>query len=318
MALFHLLHSCRGYLLLFSFTFFTHLGYAELPNLSRPKPDLIAQDVIKQKATYDKYHGKISVPLEKSLAIEFTFYKSKVEPDKLVKPLVIIFANIAGISPIETFFARFFASNGMHVVISHSTEHENTTKIEETNESAMRTLFSGLSLIDHFETVEGIDKERIALLGISFGGIRGFYQMGFDPRVKAGAFIVSGGPIQHIMAYSKQVVAQRIRKAQMKVANIKTVDDYLQYLNENISLDLQEALKARSPDDFYLFISRSDSWVPTHYQWYVWSSIGQPKFEKFLLGHLTTPIWVSLTRKRCILDFYNDRFNKLAEEKPKS
>ncbi len=275
---------------------------------NRPDFELMQYAAKEENSSYASYRVKLKVALDKPLFINFLFYRSKGVAEMQKKPLVMIFSNIAGVSMIEKWFAHYFASHGMHVALSHCSEHESITHIDETNESAIRTLLAGFALTDFSIKINDVDPKKIGLLGISFGGIRGLYQIGFDSRIKAGAFIVAGGPIQDIMAYSKQIVAKRIRDRQMHDARMSSVSEYLHFLDTHIELDLNTALAKRSSKDFYLFISASDSWVPSHYQWKIWSQLGHPRFERYPLGHLTTPLWVAMTRKREILEFFNGRW----------
>lgn len=66
-------------------------------------------------------------------------------------------------------------------------------------------------IIDWGMEREEIDDERIAIVGMSLGGIISAVAMGVDKRIEAGAFLVTGGNSEKITWNSRSPMARKIR-----------------------------------------------------------------------------------------------------------
>lgn len=112
------------------------------------------------------------------------------------------------------FLARKLVRQGIHCLILYLPFHSRRLPDEMKKRSPNFTQeewFDGYriavtdvrQILDWVETREEIDKDRVAVIGLSLGAFVGSITMGIDDRINAGVFIVSGGNSANIQQYSR-------------------------------------------------------------------------------------------------------------------
>jgi pimeloyl-ACP methyl ester carboxylesterase len=112
------------------------------------------------------------------------------------------------------FLARKLARKGIHCLILYLPFHSRRLPDEMKKRSPNFTQeewFDGYriavtdvrQILDWVETREEIDKDRVAVIGLSLGAFVGSITTGIDDRINAGVFIVSGGNSANIQQYSR-------------------------------------------------------------------------------------------------------------------
>jgi cephalosporin-C deacetylase-like acetyl esterase len=158
-------------------------------------------------------------------------------------PLVILLHGMGDHSVIPCkFLAKALASNGIACMVLYLIVH--SSRVPE----IMRQRFPHLTpeewfqvyqtavievrqVIDWASSREGIDKEKIAVLGISFGGFVSAIAMGIDERIGAGVFIVAGGNNEKISyGGSLSTMMRDYRRTEAEYQQIQ--QSYFQYLAE--------------------------------------------------------------------------------------
>lgn len=138
--------------------------------------------------------------------------------------------------------AKSLASNGIACLILYLVVH--SSRIPE----SMRRQFPHLApeewfqvyqtsvievrqVIDWVSSREEIDREKIAVVGISFGGFISAITMGIDQRIGAGVFIVAGGNSEKISYMSGLgAIARNYQRTEAEYQHIQ--QSYWQYLTE--------------------------------------------------------------------------------------
>ncbi|MFK7826991.1 MAG: alpha/beta hydrolase family protein [Oligoflexales bacterium] len=260
----------------------------------------------KKQSNYFRYDGEISFP-ETGISHEFLYYETK-KSDAKQAPLLIIYPGIGGTTYFEKYLANHYTSKGMSVVISHYLDEHKLHNIDNISSEMISNLRVGFSLVDFFSTLPNIDSDRISILGISYGGIRGVYHTALDKRINSTTLMVAGAPFEEILAFSSLDMVTEIRSQQMNNASITDNDEYLSRIKKEI-FPISDFLCQRESEEFYLIISDDDKWVPSKNQWQLWEMLGKPKYEKSELGHIGTPLWLGLKKINFIHEFFASLWN---------
>lgn len=156
-----------------------------------------------------------------------------------------------------------------------------------------------------------INTEKIGLFGVSLGGILGSVAYGVIPEISAATFLVNGGDVPYILAYSDQGSIAKLRAARMAEQNLKTSEEYEAYLRENLILDPLHFSKLIDSDSTKLFLSKKDTSVPSVKQMEYYNAVGSPKETSFYsIGHMSTiasVLGVSTNRPK-IAQWFLNRF----------
>ncbi|MBI2603525.1 MAG: hypothetical protein HYW48_10775 [Deltaproteobacteria bacterium] len=259
----------------------------------RQKPVVLEEELQRIRFGYIKYVGKMQIPGEDSISFDYQYYQTTLVNPGEKAPLVFLYANIYGITPLEQSIAHYFTHRGISVVVSHYMDETNMYVLENYILSLLNTVRVSLALVDHFSERQDVDSSQMGAVGASYGGIRSLYHMAMDARIKAGVLMVAGAPVEEVMAHSELPTVIQIRHRQMQSAGISTIEDYLKILRSQIIVDIGDLLCQRKTEDFYLFIAKNDRFVHSRYQWNLWDILDHPKHESRPYGHAGTAIWAS-------------------------
>ena len=151
--------------------------------------------------------------------------------------------------------ARALASNGIACLILYLVVHSSrlleTMKQqfphltpEEWFQVYQTSVIEVRQVVDWASSREEIDREKIAVVGISFGGFISSIAMGIDQRIGAGVFIVSGGNNEKInYGSSLSTIMRDYRRTEAEYQQIQ--QSYLQYLAEVAEKGFENVNSAR-------------------------------------------------------------------------
>ena len=249
-------------------------------------------------------------------------------------PLVILLHGMGDHSVIPCkFLARALASNGIACLILylvvHSSRmpgnmrrqfphlaHEEWFQVYQTSVVEVR------QVIDWASSQEEIDREKIAVAGISFGGFISAIAMGIDERVGAGVFIVAGGNSEKISYMSGlSTITRDYRRTEAEYQQIQ--QSYLQYLAEVAEKGLENVNPPRKsfltdPMTFahrlrqrpvLMINARWDEAISAEATLDFWQECGQPNIVWLPATHATIWLWYPLIRRK-IAGFLRASFGK--------
>jgi cephalosporin-C deacetylase-like acetyl esterase len=177
--------------------------------------------------------------------------------------------------------------------------------------------------IDWASLREEIDWEKVAVLGISFGGFISAVTMGIDERIKAGVFIVAGGNGEKINQKSRlSSIRKGYRRTEAEYQSIQ--QSYSQYLSEVAEKGWDNTVPPRigfltDPMTFahrlrqrpiLMINARWDEAVPREAVLDFWQEAGQPAIAWFPATHATLWLWYPLVRQK-VVNFLTDSFRML-------
>jgi len=180
-------------------------------------------------------------------------------------------------------------------------------------------------IIDWADSRSEIDKEKIAVLGTSFGGFISAITMGVDERIKAGILLVTGG--------NSGKIGHKSRKHSMKKGYSITEDEYnqnqsryKQYLTEiaekgfeNVTppsksflVDPMTYTHCLRERPMLMLNALWDEYVPREATLDLWEASGKPPITWFPATHTSFWLWYPLIRRK-IAHFLKSTFNSQEE-----
>ncbi len=166
----------------------------------------------------------------------------------------------------------------------------------------------------------GIDEGRIAVFGISFGGLISAIAMGVDERIQAGVFFVSGGNSGKIAQKARSgMVRRNYRSSETEYKEAQ--DTYARYLAEVAENGFESVVPPTSnylidPMTFayrlrqrpvLMINAKWDVFIPREATEDFWQQCGQPEIVWLTGGHSSIWLWYPAIKRR-ISDFLGSTF----------
>ena len=231
-------------------------------------------------------------------------------------PVVFMLPSLGGTNQLDQTLAESFCKQNIAaILITTSFIGSNGDALVPVgdHDHALRRVVSALKgALVASQNLEQINKEKIGLFGISLGGILGSVAYGVMPEISAATFVVNGGDIPFIMAYSDQPTMIKLRQARMQEQNLKTIKEYELYLRDHLTLDPLHFAKTSDAKNTKLFLSKTDNSVPSETQLQYYTSMGSPTETTFYsMAHAATIFAVlgpTSSHKAKIVQWFATRF----------
>jgi hypothetical protein len=181
-------------------------------------------------------------------------------------------------------------------------------------------------VIDWASSREEIDRERLAVVGISLGGFVSAIAMGVDKRIRAGVFVASGG--------NSEIVTWRSRKSAIRTGHICTElechrihEHYPQYLTEvtergfeNVTpfrpcfmIDAMTFTPYLRGRPMIMLNALWDEYIPKQATIDFWQACGKPDIYWFPATHASIWLWYPFISRR-ITRFLGSALNNILYE----
>lgn len=212
-------------------------------------------------------------------------------------PIVFMLPSLGGMNQLDQAMGETFCKNNIAAILIFTGLTGLDTDVlvpvsdhDHTYRRAVAAIKGGIAIAG---AMPAININKIGIFGISLGGILGSVAYGVMPEISAGTFLVNGGDVPHILAYSDQSIVIKLRTARMAEQNLQTFEEYEEYLRKNLKLDPLHFTKLIDTNSTKLFLSRKDLSVPTPKQLEYYEAIGSPSETSFYsLSHINTIISV--------------------------
>ena len=235
---------------------------------------------------------------------DFVYYRPKGINNRKA-PLIIIVPPVVGITPFEYMSARYFSSHGFAVAVLklNVPSVDQDVVLDRLGQDWESYVEKVRAFIDIVGKLPGADDQKIGIMGLSLGGITAALTMGRDPRLKAGVVFMGATNIPHLMAYSDQYVVKKLREKKMSELGIEDPWDFETLLKEKVKIDLPYLTEGRTPRDYFLFVTKDDSYVPSKIQKTLRADLGYPETHYLPPGHVLNGIFYPVHLKR-MKDYY--------------
>jgi hypothetical protein len=224
------------------------------------------------------------------------------------RPLVLISPIRGSDTIVVDDCARVFASSGYHAAIVKRARFKfdpdgPLSQVEDTLHSAV---IRHRQALDWLLEQPGVDANRIATFGISYGAIVDAALAAVEPRVKVHVIDLAGGPLAGVMRSSDELGLRRDWNCIRRGHDLSNKQVY-EGLQDVIRTDPVKLAPYVERDDVLMLIARFDHSVPTRYQLQLWRALGKPRADFVLLGHYTSILALPAHRLR-IMNFFEEKF----------
>ncbi len=248
----------------------------------------------KKKSYYDVFKGKLISRQGKSTKV--TFFQTH----KKSAPVVFYLSGLGGENFLDQNIGHYFASRGVHFVMSHYRESNNS--FYDAYDETLRNIAFTNALVDLFKKRQEVNKDKMSVIAVSFGGLRAMYLATIRNDISSFKLIISGADFPQMMRSSKLTPISKIRKAHMKELDTKDKDFYEEEFNKIIPYNPSKVL-CNIKSKFYFHISSNDTWVPTKTQRRLANSVPSSEKFEYSLGHVGTFLWWSMSDLPSTLTF---------------
>ncbi|HVM61228.1 MAG TPA: prolyl oligopeptidase family serine peptidase [Verrucomicrobiae bacterium] len=204
--------------------------------------------------------------------------------------------------------ARVFASCGYHAaIIKRARFHYDPSGPLTQVEGVLRdAVIRHRQALDWLVEQAGVDPDRVAAMGISYGAIVTSVVAAVDPRVKACVLDLAGGPLAGVMRTS---VEPGLRRSWNRSRRCHSLTDRQLYeaMKNVIRTDPLKLAPYLPRDHVLMLIARFDSSVPTRYQIKLWRALGKPRADFVPLGHYTSILALPVHRLS-VMHFFEENF----------
>ncbi len=232
--------------------------------------------------------------------VSFTYLKSKGSSPR---PVVIILSPLGGSNPLDSWIAHNLARYGISSITSYYQADGAGTSLDKTFQDTGENLQAQMTITDWLVQQPEVDIERIGIIGISFGGIRGSFLMGIDSRLKKAALVVTGGGLADIMATSQLADVVKLREKHLEEEAIDNLESYKDVFRKSQKVTMWDFLCERKSEDFLLFLDTKDTSVPTSTQKMLQEKLGGPQTYWSSRGHIGAAMSFGLSKVKKVAQF---------------
>jgi hypothetical protein len=209
---------------------------------------------------------------------------------------------------VESLFARYFAKNGLAVVLVHRREiGRQTPSPEAINDWLKQNIARNKRVLDWIETRQELDPKRIGMFGISMGGIQAALQAALDQRIQAAIPGLVGGDLPFVLAHSTEKTIAKRRAAFLREHKM-SLTRFEEGLRSGITCDPSLMARYVDPRKIMLVLGRCDTVVPFRKGWELREQMGYPETVLLPTGHYTAVLCISYVKIVC-LRFFREHLN---------
>jgi esterase/lipase len=250
-----------------------------------------------------KFEGKDFVEGKNKYAKAFLF----VQKDQTRKaPCLLVLPPTGGPADLAGTFGEYYADRGFTVMgFMRRERFFRPDKPLEYNKHLFRQAVIDVRRgIDFFETREDADSSRVAVMGISLGGIITGLTLASDDRVDAAAMIVSAGHLPQILDTSGYKVVKKLRKGMMD-EGVKR-EELSAYVEDKISeIDPINYADRIDPGKLIMVNGNMDNIIKKKVAKATWEDLGKPEMRLIPAGHYTTMIFKGYAQRKIYAHFLN-------------
>ncbi len=224
---------------------------------------------------------------------------------------VLVFPILGGSHVVSEALAKALANRGYAVLRVERRRLFAARDEEEVGDFAVparrlrQALLDGRRLLDWLETRPEIDATRLAVAGVSVGGIMAATLMGLDERIRAGVFLMAGGGLPELLYESTERPLRRFRERVFESTGDTSREGFVRRARVHTeSLDPLRYADRIAPERVVLVSGRFDRVVPSARTEALWEALGRPRWIRLPAGHyqFVPFFWWSIGRGADLLD----------------
>ena len=232
--------------------------------------------------------------------VEFEYYLPRGEGKF---PAVVVLPHLAGKTGLETFFVKGLVRKNFAVLVIgepyFSKDHregkwwmhqlQNPEDLEKIKRLFRELVVDARRGIDFLESQPEIDGKNIGLLGLSLGGCLAVVVMGIEQRIKAAAFLLTGGDLVTLVKQSQYAEILRKHMEKGKIS-FKAMEENWREIEP---LVVAPGLKGRK---ILMINATFDHIMPYRCTKKLWQVLGEPRIIWIPSGHYGAAIFLNYAR----------------------
>lgn len=212
-------------------------------------------------------------------------------------PVVLMLPALGGMNQLDESMGETFCKNNIAAILITTTltglDSDTLVPVSDHDHTHRRVASALKGAMIVIKSLPQINSAKIGLFGVSLGGILGSVAYGVIPEISAATFLVNGGDVPFILAYSDQGSIVKLRNLRMQEQGFKTQQEYEMYLRANLTIDPLHFTKLIDPQTIKLFLSKTDKSVPSEKQIEYYNALGAPRETSwYSLSHIQTIVSV--------------------------
>lgn len=142
-------------------------------------------------------------------------------------PVVLLLPILKGKEKIIQGFARYYVKKGYAaLIIQRQKSFRRLKTFEGVNAILHQAVINHKIVLDWLEKQPEIDRERIAVLGLSMGGIKATLLSGADHRIKATVIVIAAGDLPWVLTNTREHGLVKKRKRHLETFRISSATLY--------------------------------------------------------------------------------------------
>ncbi|MBF0362837.1 MAG: hypothetical protein HQK49_17595 [Oligoflexia bacterium] len=255
---------------------------------------------LNHSTSYKVTYNHTDMVTKKSIYQSFYYFHSLIENSNhdsdttsdttsnttIKKATVIILPPIITINPVDYVTCHYFAKKGYNTIFVPFDENvrDLSFTLADINKIIINYMVKVKEIIDLSSQLEGVDANKIIIVGQSMGGVFASLVFNSDIRLKALVTSLAGANFPEIFTYGQQSIVKRFRKHKLKELDID-LDEFKSIAEKEITVDTANNPYKRGPKNILMFIDQKDNGVPTKNQFELWEIYQKPQVNYLYNGH---------------------------------
>jgi len=223
-------------------------------------------------------------------------------------PAVLVFSILQSGEFFSLGLGRALAKSGMVAfVVDQKGEIFRTDELDlEFSDAVLRqAIVDSRKIVTWLQGRPEVDRSRVGAVGISMGGIQAALLAGIDPRITASVWMLAGGDLVSMLAYTMEPGIRRARKKILPKQGLTPEQFARQYRDALIRPE--DYARHVDPAGVLMVNACFDRVVPKQNRRLLWEAAGRPQRRFVPLGHFSSLLVYPMS-KRWAVRFFKEQF----------
>ncbi|MBI2190945.1 MAG: alpha/beta hydrolase [Planctomycetes bacterium] len=241
-----------------------------------------------------RFHSEVhTVPANDWIRGTCYFPRNQASP----APAILVFPILRGGESLSTDLACSLAKRGMVAFVFEAKAemfHGREFDLAFTDAVLRQAVLDARKVVSWLQGRPEVNPACIGCVGISLGGILACLVDALEPRITASAWLLAGGDLVALLAYSRERSMRRARREYLARAGL-TPEEFVKR-HQGQLLEPLEHMDRIDPSRVLMITASWDRVVPRRNWKRLWEAAGQPELRTVPLGHFSSILVFPLAR----------------------